>query len=59
MLREIYPAFDGTTHEFDVKSLDDLAQFPYLKKVALAFSQDATGVEALEARGITVLREEG
>jgi len=59
VLREIYPAFDGTTHEFDVKSLDDLAQFPYLKKVALAFSQDATGVEALEARGITVLREEG
>ncbi|TBN56487.1 hypothetical protein EYE40_03210 [Glaciihabitans arcticus] len=42
------------TSPVPLSSLDDLAQLPYLKKVVLAFSQDASGVQALEARGVTV-----
>lgn len=46
----------GTPTPVELDSLDDLAQFPYLKKVTLEFSQDAAGVESLEKRGVTVTK---
>ena len=52
--REIAPLGDGSTPA--PRSLADLAQFPYLKKVTLEV--DVPGAEALASRGITVLKDQ-
>ncbi|MGV8883969.1 MAG: DUF6892 domain-containing protein [Microbacteriaceae bacterium] len=44
----------GTPEPVEISSLDDLAQFPYVKKVTLEMSQDTAGIDTLESRGVTV-----
>ena len=52
--REIAPLGDGSTPA--PSSLDDLTQFPYLKKVTLEV--DVPGADALASRGITVIKDQ-